>query len=152
MNKVFSAITYGLLFTSISFAQTEMTDLSTSDKESALKYLQDKAFKTTSYEVLEYDDKGTELLKSEGASTNTWHVTVRERQVNLLLKHKNEVIESYEIEKYDISLDGVLSFSAKNENVNIWFYEKHILVETRDYEIETNEEYPAHRLSWFFFN
>tara|TARA_B100000809_G_C14760000_1_gene395459 strand:- start:49 stop:501 length:453 start_codon:yes stop_codon:yes gene_type:complete len=150
MNKIFSAISYGLLFTSISFAQNG--DENSSKKKSAINYLRDKSLKTTSYEMLEYDDKGLELSKIKGISADTWHITIEENEIILQLKHKGELMDSYTIKDYNLSTDGVLYLSSAEDNLHFWFYDDYILLESRDDEMDVDELNPAHSLTWFFFS
>ena len=152
MNKVFSTISYGLLFTSITFAQTEVDNITKPQKDSAIKYLKEQSLKTNSYEVLEYDDKGIEMSKSEGRSTDTWHITIENNQVILVLKHKDRIMKSYKIKEYNLSPDGVLYLSASEDNFHFWFHKDYILLESREDDIDINEKSPAHSLTWFFFS
>ena len=153
MNKIFSSITYGLLFASMTFAQeNSYDDVPKSKKDSAIKYLKEKSLKTKSYEVLEYDNQGVEMSKIRGLSTDTWHITIEENNILLQLKHKGKIMDSYRIKEYNLDKAGILYLSASEDNLHFWFYEDYILLESRDDEKLINDENPAHSLTWFFFS
>ena len=150
MKKIFSAISYGLLFTSIGFAQDESS--ASIVKESAINYLKDKTLKTKSYEMLEYNDKGLELSKIGGRSHNSWHITIEQNEVILQLRHKGVVMDSYTIKEYNLSTQGVLYLSTSEDNLHFWFYDDYILLESRDDEVDIDDLNPAHSLTRFFFS
>jgi hypothetical protein len=151
MKNIISTVSYGLLFSSITFAQAHSNEVHSVKKESAIKYLNEHHFVTKSYQKSSYNNQGIEISKVTGNSLSSWDLSSSNNELQLKFTSSNNRISTYIINNYEIDKNGSLHLSTQENNQHFWFHENYIIKEARDEEIELTENSLTHKLSWYYF-
>lgn len=151
MKNILSAVSYGLLFSSINFLQAHPEEQTHPQKETAINFLNEHQLLTKSYLKSSYDHQGLVVDKLAGNSDHAWQLTFTNNKLALNFSDPKEK-NSYIIDDFELLENEVLHLSSSEKNQHFWFHKDYILSETRDDELETIENKPTHQLDWYYFS